>query len=370
MVLTPRRRAVVAVLASWPLAWAYVDIGWHLVFHLLEILRNPSGFVACGAPGGGLSGLVDRFNGCGLGTTYRWPYALVELLLMTAVAAFVAYGLARWVTWPIRAMTASVEQLGPANLGLRIRPAGSRSDETRALGEAIDNMLDRVSDGYESQRRFAANASHELRTPLATQRALIEVSMSTALSPDQLELLSRQLLATNERNENLIEGLLTLAETERGLMTRAPLRLDEIVADVLSTMRSAAEERGLTIRTDITAQTIEGEAPLVERLITNLVGNAIKYNEHGGSVCVQVTPPGRLVVANTGPHVAAPDVPRLFEPFRRAAGERLDHGSGVGLGLTIARSIVAAHGGRIDAHANPDGGLTVVVDLPVAGRSA
>jgi signal transduction histidine kinase len=365
--LTPRRRALLAVLISWPLAWAYVDIGWRLVFHLLEILRNPSGYVGCNSPGG-LSGLVERFNGCGFGTAYRWPYALVELLLMTAVAALVAYGLARWVTWPIRAMTASVEQLGPTNLGLRIRPTGSASDETRVLGEAIDGMLDRVSEGYEAQRRFAANASHELRTPLATQRALIEVSMPAALTPDQLDLLSRQLLATNERNENLIEGLLALAETERGLISRGPLRLDHIVADVVSTMRTTVEERGITVETDLAAQTVSGEAPLVERLITNLIGNAIKYNEPGGSVWVQVAAPGRLVVANTGPRVAAADVAGLFEPFRRGSGDRLDHGGGVGLGLTIARSIVAAHGGRIDANANPGGGLTVTVDLPAADR--
>jgi signal transduction histidine kinase len=367
VVLTPRRRALVAILVSWPLGWAYVDIGWPLVFHLLEVLRNPGGYVVCRS-GGGLSRLVDQFNGCGIGTAYRWPYALVELLLMTVVAALAAYGLARWVTWPIRAMTASVEQLGPTNLGLRIRPAGSPSDETRTLGEAIDRMLDRVSEGYEAQRRFAANASHELRTPLATQRALIEVSMSSALSPDQLELLSRQLLATNERNEHLIEGLLVLAETERGLMSRARLRLDSVVADVVSTSRAAAEQRCLTVHTDLAEQTVVGEAPLVERLVTNLVSNAIKYNEHGGSVWVQVAEPGRLVVANTGPQVAPPEVARLFEPFRRASGERLDHGGGVGLGLTIARSIVAAHDGRIDAHANPAGGLTVTVDLPVDGR--
>jgi signal transduction histidine kinase len=258
-----------------------------------------------------------------------------------------------------------VDQLGPTHLALRIRPTGAASDETRALGEAIDRMLDRVSEGYEAQRRFAANASHELRTPLATQRALIEVSMSGALTPDQLALLSRQLLATNKRNENLVEGLLVLAETERGLMTRAPLPLDGIVADVVATLRRTAEDRGVTLRTDIGAQTVAGEAPLVERLVTNLVGNAIKYNHPGGSVCVRVAAPGQLVVSNTGPPVAGAEVARLFEPFRRASGERLDHGDGVGLGLTIARSIVAAHGGCIEAQANSGGGLTVTVQLPL-----
>ena len=106
------------------------------------------------------------------------------------------------------------------------------------------------------------------------------------------------------------------------------------------------------------------ESPLLERLIVNLVQNALKYNERGGHVQVRTHTAGRLSVVNTGPRVAPEQVDGLFEPFRRASGERLDHGNGAGLGLTIARSIVGAHDGTIGATANPDGGLTVRVQLP------
>jgi signal transduction histidine kinase len=267
------------------------------------------------------------------------------------------------VMWPVRSMHDTIVQLGPTNLGTRIK-AGGPSDEVRRLSDSIDAMLDRVGEGYEAQRRFAANASHELRTPLATQRALIEVSLSSALTPDQLDLLSRQLLATNQRNEALIEGLLVLAETERGLMSRTPIPFDRVVAEIVEPLRATAAERGVEMTCTLAPTLVAGEKPLLERLISNLVGNAIKYNVSGGWVRVAVGDPVSLTVVNSGPTVPPEAVAGLFEPFRRLAGDRLDHGGGVGLGLTIARSVVAAHGGTITAYANPGGGLAIEVRLP------
>jgi signal transduction histidine kinase len=357
MRLTPRRRAVLAVIVGWPLGWAYLYVGAHLAVNLARHYRGA--FPSCA--GGGLRSL-DAFNGGCSDVGFHPEYLWVELVIMTAVALAAAYGLARWVTWPVRSMAQTVEQLGPTSLGMRLRADGPR-DETRYLSDAIDAMLDRVAEGYEAQRRFASNASHELRTPLATQRALIEVSLSSALTEEQLELLSRQLLATNERNEKLVDGLLTLAETERGLMANTPLRLDRIVGEVVETLRRTAKERDLDMSAVLAPVTVIGEQPLLDRLAGNLVFNAIKYNQAGGSVIVTVAQHGVFTVANTGPVVPPEQVSALFEPFRRMTGERLDHGGGVGLGLTIARSIVAAHGGAIDARANPGGGLVVEVRL-------
>jgi signal transduction histidine kinase len=133
------------------------------------------------------------------------------------------------------------------------------------------------------------------------------------------------------------------------------------VADVVAQHRRTAEERGLELTVGLAPLTVIGEEPLLDRLAANLVQNAIKYNRPGGYVRVRLGADGVLLVDNSGPLVPPELAPALFEPFRRLAGERLDSASGVGLGLTIARSIAAAHRGSIEAHANPEGGLTVVV---------
>ncbi|GAB2486697.1 ATP-binding protein [Jatrophihabitans fulvus] len=355
---------MVAVLAGFVVGWLYLEVAWRLVAALLAELRGTDGIeVGCG--GSGLARPIGIFNGCN-SLSYRPGFAVVELLIGTALAAVIVVGLARWVTQPLREVARTVEQFGPTNLGLRLRRPGSRTDETKALADAVDRMLDRLAEGYEAQRRFASSASHELRTPLATQRTLIEVSLADDLTPDQIALLTRQLLATNERNERLIDGLLTLAESERGRMAGDAVPLDELTTEVVAAHRSSAEQREVALELQTAPVRVVGERALLDRLVSNLVTNAVKYNEPGGRVSVAVTPDGAVRVLNTGPVVAPEQVPGLFEPFRRASGERLDHGGGVGLGLTIARAIVAAHDGTITAHARPEGGLDVVVELPRA----
>lgn len=361
MVLTPRRRVLIALLVSWPLAAVWVAWIVLTVYALLEYSRTS--YTSCGGAALQYVNVPGFFDGCN--GTFSWPIAAVELVVLLAVAVAVGVAISRWVVSPVGQLADTVERLGPTSLGLRLR-LGGPADETRRLADAVDAMLDRVAEGYETQRRFAANASHELRTPLTTQRALIEISLAGALTPDQLDLVARQLLATNERNERLIDGLLTLAETERGLMAHAQQPLDRIVADAVDVLRPSAEEKGVKILVDTAPATVRGELPLLDRLVSNLVQNAIKYNVPDGWVRVTVSGEGVLTVANSGPPVPPEAVAGLFEPFRRMSGERLDHGGGVGLGLTIARSITAEHDGEITATANPEGGLTVAVRFPAA----
>lgn len=359
MRLTPARRAAISFALALLLGWAPILWGTHTAVNVFRFLLR--GYARC------TETWRDFGNyGCtelGPNHSFVVPLAIVELLACLALLVCAGWLLARWTLAPLRAMTQTVDRLGPASLGLRLAETGPH-DAARRLSDSIDRLLDRLAEGYEAQRRFAATASHELRTPLATQRTLIEVSLDGSLTPEQLQLLSRQLLATNERNERLIEGLLVLAETERGLVSRGPQRLDEIAGEVAELLRPAADEAGVEMRTSLGEAVVLGERPLIERLVQNLVLNGIRHNEPGGWVSLEVKAPGTLMVGNSGPPVPSEAVPTLFEPFRRLSGERLDHGGGAGLGLAIVRSIAAAHEASVSAKANPGGGLTIAVRLP------
>lgn len=296
------------------------------------------------------------------------PTAIARaVVLLTMLAA--CYPVVRWCVRPLLDLVPVIANVGPQNLGHRLKPGPGR-DELAVLGRTIDEMMDRIAVGYEAQRRFAADASHELRTPLAVQRTLIEVGMARSLNDDQLALLTAQLLETNERNERLIEGLLVLSESDRGLLTRTPLRLDRIAATVLDAHRARAAEAGVTITTQLRPRLVAGEQVLLERLIANLVQNALKYNRPGGTVEVQVGTDPALIVENTGDDVPPDEVGALFEPFRRRSGARIDHSGGAGLGLAIARSITRAHEGIITASSTGSDGLRVQVSFPVVGTDA
>jgi signal transduction histidine kinase len=274
------------------------------------------------------------------------------LLIMAVVAVGLGWLVARRVLRPLHDITATARRLGAEDLGRRIELTGP-DDELKELADTFDGMLDRLSRSFDSQRRFVANASHELRTPLALQRTLIDVAMlSDDVSPD-MRLLGSRLVDANERTERVLDGLLLLARSDRGLSSRVPVRLDhlvETVADGFEGVTVLASER-----------TVAGDPVLLERLVVNLIDNAVSYNVPGG--WVRVTVGDTLVVSNTGPVVDPDTVESLFEPFRRGSHDRTGVGHS-GLGLSIVRSVAVAHGGEAAAEARPDGGLDVTIRLP------
>jgi len=292
----------------------------------------------------------------------------VTMVILLALTAWSWWLLAGWALRPLRDTAETVRRLGPQNLGQRIRLA-SGTDPFKELADAMDDALDRLAAGYESQRRFAANASHELRTPLAVQRLLTEVALEDPAAGQDLHRLGAQLLVANERNERLVEGLLTLAESDRGLQGVVPVPLNELAAKVLDSHQELADKHDVLLRRKLAEAVVPGDPVLLERLIVNLVSNAITYNEPAGWVEVEVSADpagehGTLMVRNTGPEVPAESVTTMFEPFRRLGADRLAGRGGVGLGLAIVRSIVTAHQGTLHARPRQDGGLEVKIELP------
>jgi signal transduction histidine kinase len=289
----------------------------------------------------------------------------IALLITGAFAVLFGWLAAGRVLRPLHKVTATARKIEAGNLDQRIDLDGPPGD-LKELADTFDAMIDRLATSFDSQRRFVANASHELRTPLAVQRTLVEVAMTDPDVAPDLHRLGRQLLLTNERSERMIEGLLVLARSDRGLSGAAPIRLDEVVRTVVLALSDQAAEHDVMLRSAPTPRVVIGDQVLLERLVTNLVHNAVHYNKPGGLVRVTVGADPALVVVNTGPPVPGEAVPGLFEPFRRLVGERTANARGAGLGLSIVRSIAIAHGGAVSAMPGPAGGLRVEVRLPLA----
>jgi signal transduction histidine kinase len=301
--------------------------------------------------------------------------SLAALLALLILAVFFGYAMAGRVLSPLGRITRTARQVASSDLHRRIELDGP-DDELKELADTFDDMLDRLDRSFESQQKFVANASHELRTPLAINRTLLEVQLSDPAAPPELVQLGKTLLATNERSEQLVEGLLLLARSDNELTERKPVDLGEVARQALEQTRGEAEERGVRLRSTLPPQAgevmVAGNGVLLERVALNLVQNAVKYNlPKDGWVDVQVHAAvnggGELVVVNSGPVVPGYDVENIFEPFRRGKGrERTQSDRGVGLGLSIVRSVVRAHNGSIEAVPRAEGGLLIRVRIPAA----
>ncbi|EST38507.1 hypothetical protein N566_07045 [Streptomycetaceae bacterium MP113-05] len=290
-------------------------------------------------------------------------------LMGLAVAAFAfGYVMAGRVLSPLGRITRTARQVAGSDLHKRIELEGP-DDELKELSDTFDEMLDRLDRAFTAQQRFVANASHELRTPLAINRTLLEVQLSDPEASAEVQQLGRTLLATNERSEQLVEGLLLLARSENEIVDRKPVDLAEVASRAVEQVRGDADAKGVELGGLRPPAYVQGNGVLLERVALNLVQNAVRYNrEQGGWVAVTTEArPGHalLVVENTGPAVPAYEVDNLFEPFRRLRSERTGSDKGVGLGLSIVRSVVRAHGGTVQARPREDGGLVVWAVLPV-----
>lgn len=287
----------------------------------------------------------------------------VALAVMAVVALALGWFAAVRMLRPVQEVVSTARRLEADSLHERIRMPGPR-DELTELADTFDGMLDRLAASFDSQRRFVANASHELRTPLATQRAMIEIAMARRNAGTDVRELGERLLVMNVRTESLIEGLLLLARSDRGLEHEERVRLDEVARGVVDSRRHAAAQAGVRLEATLSPQVLSGDPILLERLVVNLVDNAITYNHTGGLVSVRTGVEAALEVTNTGPQVPVDEVGGLFEPFRQLRRQRTGPGRGVGLGLSIVASIAAAHGGSVRAVPRQGGGLEMAFSVP------
>jgi signal transduction histidine kinase len=291
----------------------------------------------------------------------QFVLALVGTLL---VAAALGYLVADRALAPMRRVTGLARRVTQERLDERIALEGPH-DELRDLADTLDGMLDRLGAAFDGQRRFVANASHELRTPLTIIRAEVEVALADPdASAAELRRMGEVVLEAADRTQALLDSLMVLARSQQGLPRREPVDLAH--AARAAATACATEARGLDVQLDLQPAPVEGDPPLVERLVANLVENAVRHNEPGGSVRV-TTRPCLVRVENTGPAIPAEDVRRLAEPFERLGRDR--DGPGAGLGLSIVRAVADAHGAELALRPRAGGGLEAEVTFAQSSPS-
>jgi signal transduction histidine kinase len=294
----------------------------------------------------------------------------IALAIMAALSIALGWFAAGRVLRPLRTLNDRARTISATNLHKRLALTGP-DDELKQLANTFDDLLGRLEASFQAQRQFVANASHELRSPLQLARTIGEVALG---DPDatvaSLQESHRRMLAAGEQQERLIEALLTLARSERGFERRDPFDLATITGKVLATCRPEVDRRGVYVRANLQPGETAGDPRLAERLVANLIDNALRHNlPRGGRIDVTTTTrDGRAVisVANSGAPVAPDEVERLFQPFQRLGAERIDHGEGLGLGLSIVQAIATAHDAILAARAQPTGGLDIEIGFPTA----
>jgi signal transduction histidine kinase len=304
--------------------------------------------------------------------------ALHQLLLQSAIALAIMAVASIWLGWliagralrPLRTITNAARDITASSLHRRLALDGP-DDEVKQLANTFDDLLGRLEMSFDAQRQFVANASHELRTPLTLERTLVEVALADPdATIDTLRATCERVLGVGEQQERLIEALLTLSRSQRGLDSHEPFDLAEVATQILETRGPDAASRGLYVDTALNPAAVSGDQRLGERLVANLVDNAARHNVPGGriDVATTTTKAGRavLTVLNTGPVISPDELDRLYQPFQRASADRNGDEDGLGLGLSIVHAISAAHGATIATRARPNGGLEIAVTFPPA----
>ncbi|MFC0039494.1 sensor histidine kinase [Actinomadura rayongensis] len=351
------------------------------VTYVLVDARYPAP-IALGT-GGAISVKVDRLGGAGkLQVADQQDVFMhrlmvesgIALAMMMVVAVALGWLIAGRILRPLRVVTATARQISEDDLHRRL-DAGGPNDELKDLADTIDGLLGRMEEAFEAQRRFVAHASHELHTPLAAEKAMLEVALADPdATVESLRTTCEEVLEVGRQQERLIEALLTLARSQRGLDHREPFNLAAVVTNVLQTRQPLAEAKGLRLDADVVSAPAAGDRRLAERLVINLVDNGLRHNVAGGEVLVTTRVrdgEAVLTVSNTGPVVPPEQIDRLLQPFQRlAAGRTGTDSDGLGLGLSIVAAIVKAHGAALRVRPRPGGGLDIEVAfaLPATAR--
>ncbi len=294
----------------------------------------------------------------------------IALAIMAIASMLLGWVVAGRVLRPLRTITTTTRQISETNLGRRLAMRGPR-DELTELAETIDGLLARLETAFEAQRRFVANASHELRTPLAMMRTTLDVAVAKPQGvPAQTRELDADLRLDLDHADRLLESFLVLARAQHHeLGDQTPVALQQLIAAALEARAGEIAASQIHVHTEITPVQVRGSETLLARMLSNVIENAVRYNQPHGSIRVVLARDrenARLVIDSAGVVLDDGAVAQLTQPFRRLGQERTRQQNGHGLGLSIVAAVAQAHGGTLTLHALVKGGLRVQLTLPAA----
>ncbi|MFI0368937.1 sensor histidine kinase [Actinomadura sp. 1N219] len=346
------------------LALAYAAGIYAAGVFVLVVVAVPLASVDAGTPKGRPSSDVPAENGPGIGLAQLLAGSAVALVVLTPVALALGWFVAGRFLRPLRAITATARSISAGDLHRRL-DLGEPADELTELGHTLDDLFARLQASFDAQRHFVANASHELRTPLAGLRTLLEVALADPdADADTLRSACQEALALGGHQERLVQALLALATSERGVTRWDTVDLARIVEGVLASRRDHATEQDIDFAEHLAPALTAGDPGLVESLVANLIDNAVRHNHATGHVRITTQTSGAqaiLTVANTGPVIPDDQVQRLFQPFQRLAPARDGRRDGYGIGLAIVDAVAHAHHADLTTTARPEGGLSITV---------
>ncbi len=352
--------------------------GFRLLVLPVRPAESGSGAPSSGAPGGPLPGSVAPrvAFGAPLEDLEAAVDRLVAVVLWGGGGILAVLAISGWWVWrlglrPIRDMTAAADRIAAGDRDLLV-PGATEGTEAGRLAEALNTMLDSRRRSEEQLRRFVGDASHELRTPLTSVRGYAELYQRGALSESSdLDDAMRRILAESERMAVLIDDLLLLARLDQGRpLEVGPVDLAAVLDDAGADARAISPQRSVTVEVPRPLMVI-GDEHRLRQVVAGLVANALVHTDAAVHLRGWVDPDGRVgaSVRDEGPGMDARTAEQAFDRFFRGDPARSRHTGGSGLGLAIARSVVEAHGGRIELHSAPHEGCTVELHLPGVSSS-
>lgn len=293
---------------------------------------------------------------------------ILAMFFLVLSSAFIGWFMARRATSGVETITKTAQHISQGAMDQRV-PVGTGGDEIARLAAAFNRMLDRIQDLVDNIREISDNIAHDLKGPVTRIRGLAEVTLTTAETLPEFKSMAAGTIEECDRLMDTINTMLLISRTESGVetVTREPIDLTALMQDACDLFGPMADDKGITLSCETGSPCpISGDLKKIQRMVANLIDNAVKYTPAGGSIRLS-TEKGTdgfvtLTVSDTGIGISSKDVPHIFNRFFRADPSRSE--TGAGLGLSLARTVARAHGGDIVVRSRPGSGSTFIVSLP------